>query len=199
MSSVQPYQQGEPVEYKSSTGPWKPATYMSDNNDGTHLIHFPYPHQRHPLKMRTSDASLRRPNGSDEDTSEPVQTNAVPESEEEEEGSSYFVFDTDGAYPMMDENHMTDHEIEERTVWVMGSGGVWVEASVASLVEEDSDEEDSDEEDSDEEEGMSNEERKELCSKGLEIIETVMEKDDQRLCEGDFVNLCNLLKELHKK
>ena len=64
--------------------------------------------------------------------------------------------------------------------------------------EEDSDEEDSDEEDSDEEEGMSNEERKGLCSKGLEIIESIMEKDDQRLCEGDFVNLCNLLKELHK-
>ena len=45
---------------------------------------------------------------------------------------------------------------------------------------------------------MSEEERKEMCSKGLEILETVMEKDDQRLCEGDFVELCNLLKELHR-
>jgi len=68
---------------------------------------------------------------------------------------------------------------------VMGPGGVWVEAS--------------DEEDSDEEDGMSAEERKGMCSKGLEIIETIMEKDDQRMGEGDFVELCNLLKELHRK
>ena len=64
--------------------------------------------------------------------------------------------------------------------------------------EEESEEESSDEEDSDEEEGMSDEERKEMCSKGLEILESIMEKDDQRMGEGDFVNLCNLLKELHK-
>ena len=62
--------------------------------------------------------------------------------------------------------------------------------------EEESEEESSDE--SSDEEGMSEEERKEMCGKGLEILETVMEKDDQRLCEGDFVELCNLLKELHR-
>ena len=56
---------------------------------------------------------------------------------------------------------------------------------------------DDESEDESDEEGA--EERKEMCSKGLEILETVMEKDDQRLCEGDFVELCNLLKELHKK
>ena len=37
-----------------------------------------------------------------------------------------------------------------------------------------------------------------MCSKGLEILESIMEKDDQRMGEGDFVNLCNLLKELHR-
>jgi len=63
--------------------------------------------------------------------------------------------------------------------------------------EEESGEEESDEDESDEE-GMSEEERKEMCSKGLEIIESIMEKDDQRMGEGDFVELCNLLKELHK-
>ena len=50
---------------------------------------------------------------------------------------------------------------------------------------------------SDEEE-MSEEERKEMCSKGLEILESIMDTDDQRLCEGHFVELCNLLKELHR-
>jgi hypothetical protein len=103
------------------------------------------------------------------------------EEEAAEEEDSGFVFDPDGAYPMMDENHMTDHEIEER-IRQMGPQNVF---------NDDSD-------DSDEEEGMSNEERKEMCGKGLEILETVMEKDDQRLCEGDFVELCNLLKELHR-
>ena len=61
-------------------------------------------------------------------------------------------------------------------------------------------EDESDEEESEsDEEGMSEEERKEMCSIGLEIIESIMEKDDQRMGEGDFVELCNLLKELHKK
>ena len=55
------------------------------------------------------------------------------------------------------------------------------------------------EESSDEEEyGMSNEEMKEMCSKSLEILETIMEKDDQRMGEGEFLELCNMLKELHK-
>ena len=102
------------------------------------------------------------------------------EEDSDEEEDSGFVFDPDGAYPMMDENHMTDHEIEER-IRQMGPQNVF-----------------DSEEDSDEEEGMSEQERKEMCSKGLEILETVMEKDDQRLCEGHFVELCNLLKELHK-
>jgi len=60
-------------------------------------------------------------------------------------------------------------------------------------------EESGEEESEDESDEEGAEERKEMCSKGLEILESVMEKDDQRLCEGDFVNLCNLLKELHKK
>jgi len=62
--------------------------------------------------------------------------------------------------------------------------------------EEESYEEES--EDESEEESIGEEERKEMCSKGLEILESIMEKDDQRMGEGDFVNLCNLLKELHK-
>ena len=64
------------------------------------------------------------------------------------------------------------------------------------LGEDESDEEESEEES--DEEGMSNEERKEMCSKGLEILESIMEKDDQRMGEGDYLELCNLLKELHK-
>ena len=59
-------------------------------------------------------------------------------------------------------------------------------------------EDESYEEESDEEEGMGEEERKEMCGKALEILESIMEKEDQRLCEGDFVELCNVLKELHK-
>jgi len=60
-------------------------------------------------------------------------------------------------------------------------------------------EEDESEEWSEEEEyGMSNEEMKEMCSKSLEILETIMEKDDQRMGEGEFLELCNMLKELHK-
>jgi hypothetical protein len=59
-------------------------------------------------------------------------------------------------------------------------------------------EDESDEEESEEEEGMSDEERKEMCGKGLEILESIMEKDDQRMGEGHFVELCNLLKDLHR-
>jgi hypothetical protein len=54
------------------------------------------------------------------------------------------------------------------------------------------------EESSDEEYGMGGEERKEMCGKGLEILETIMEKDDQRMGEGEFLELCNMLKEFHK-
>ena len=54
------------------------------------------------------------------------------------------------------------------------------------------------EEESDEKEGMSDEERKKICGKGLDILESIMENDDQRMGEGDFVELCNLLKELHR-
>jgi len=77
----------------------------------------------------------------------------------------------DGAYPMLDEDHMTDHEIEER-IRQMGPQNVFVDEGV--------------------------EKRKEMCSNGLEILESIMGTDDQRLCEGDFVELCNLLKELHR-
>ena len=73
-----------------------------------------------------------------------------------------------------------------------------------SQLENETEEDESEEEEEysprteEEEDGMSEEERKEMCGKGLEILESIMEKDDQRLCEGDFVELCNLLKELHR-
>jgi hypothetical protein len=69
------------------------------------------------------------------------------------------------------EDHMTDHEIEER-IRQMGPQNVFVDEGV--------------------------EKRKEMCSKGLGILESIMETYDQRMGEGDFVELCNLLKELHR-
>jgi hypothetical protein len=383
MTSVRPYQQGEPVEYKSSSGTWKPATYMEDNNDGSHRIHHPHPHQDQLLKEKTRTDNLRRLDEGAEErqatTMVSEQTTEIPEavvprserraqeimdlknwskgeiwsgnrttervfpsedhmnleyllcevglhflydwegdhtlekrrqiiqqhmnkypekctlpppasptmimlsnedfidtvisemstlpqlrefyaedgpsqefisttfeqfeqalpknglenkflaisncnetwafstkngpahetetmpytlqdrleyriintmlddvdeykwedeesasgseeSGEEESEDSEFTFDPDGAYPMLDVNHMTDHEIEER-IRGMGPQNVFVAEGT--------------------------EERKGMCGKGLEILESIMDKEDQRMGEGDFVELCNLLKELH--
>jgi hypothetical protein len=87
---------------------------------------------------------------------------------EDEEGTSEaedygFVFDRDGAYPILDEEHIRR----------MGPQNVIVEEEMYGK-------------------------RKEMCSKGLGILESIMETDDQRMGEGDFVELCNLLKELHR-
>jgi hypothetical protein len=85
-----------------------------------------------------------------------------------------------------------------RHMWLMCDdymcGQVWAERQ--ELLRGDESDEGESEDESDEEGA---EERKEMCGKGLEILESIMEKDDQRMGEGDFVNLCNLLKDLHKK
>jgi hypothetical protein len=39
--------------------------------------------------------------------------------------------------------------------------------------------------------------KKATCSKGLEILEKIMEKDDSKLDEGSYVDLCNVFKELY--
>ena len=39
-------------------------------------------------------------------------------------------------------------------------------------------------------------ERKELCQKGLQMLENIMET--QSLNEGNFIEMCNIFKELHK-
>ena len=38
--------------------------------------------------------------------------------------------------------------------------------------------------------------RQELSSKGLGIVEKIME--EQKLCEGDYIEMCNIFKELYK-
>lgn len=102
------------------------------------------------------------------------------ESESEEEEDNEFIYDTDGAYPMLDDYNLTDLEVEDR-IRNMGPQNVF-----------------NDDSDSSDEEDMDEEDRKEMCKKGLEILETIMDKQDQRMGEGDFVELCNLLKELHR-
>ena len=92
-----------------------------------------------------------------------------------DDDESHYVLDLCGA--------VTDLEIEER-----------IRQDLPNVFNETSDDSD----DSDEEEEMSEQERKEMCSKSLEILESIMETDDQRMGEGKFVELCNLFKELHK-
>jgi len=41
-------------------------------------------------------------------------------------------------------------------------------------------------------------EKQELCRKGLGILETIMDTYNQRLGEGDYVELCNILKQLYR-
>ena len=38
--------------------------------------------------------------------------------------------------------------------------------------------------------------RQELSRKGLGIVEKIME--EQKLCEGDYIEMCNIFKELYK-
>ena len=80
-----------------------------------------------------------------------------------------------------------------RHMWLMCEDYLYgqnLEVRLRLLMVDESDEDESDEE--------SAEKRKEMCGKGLEIIESIMEKDDRRMGEGDYLELCNLLKELHR-
>jgi len=94
----------------------------------------------------------------------------------------------DGEYHKLDLNSMTDHEIEER-----------IGRELPNVFNEASDDSDDSDNEVNEEEEMSEEGRTEMCSKALEILEKIMEKDDQRMGLWHFDELCYLFKELHKK
>ena len=84
-----------------------------------------------------------------------------------------------------------------RHMWLMCDDYLYgqnLEVRLRLLMVDESDEDESEDE-SDEE---SAEKRKEMCGKGLEIIESIMETEDRHMGEGHFVELCNLLKELHR-
>jgi hypothetical protein len=67
---------------------------------------------------------------------------------------------------------------------------VLVDESEGEPVSSDSDDEDEDDEDNEEDKS-----KKELCQKGLEIIDNIMK--EQSLNEGTYLEMCNILKTLH--
>ena len=108
-----------------------------------------------------------------------VTSDLVQEEDEGDEGEhrqqreqmSYF--DPD-AYPMMDQNHMTDTEMEEymrRDQFAVSPEQTTNQPDVKG--------------------------NKEYCSEGLEVLSSIMEREDCKMCEGDYLKLCNIFKELH--
>ena len=90
------------------------------------------------------------------------------DTDSEEENEAEFEFDEDGAHPMMDS--------EEEIVRILQSN--------SGIINEQQEELDQ------------HKHRQELSRKGLGILEKVME--EQKLGEGDYLEMCNIFKELYK-
>ena len=90
------------------------------------------------------------------------------DTDSEEENDAEFEFDEDGAYPMMDS--------EEEIVRIL-------QRNYGIINEQ-------------QEELEQHNHRQELSRKGLGILEKVME--EQKLGEGDYLEMCNIFKELYK-
>ena len=90
------------------------------------------------------------------------------EADNNEENDADFEFDEDGAYPMMDS--------EEEVVRIL-------QRNYGIINEQ-------------QEELEQHNHRQELSRKGLGILEKVME--EQKLGEGDYLEMCNIFKELYK-
>ena len=90
------------------------------------------------------------------------------DTDSEEENDAGFEFDEDGAYPMMDS--------EEEVVRIL-------QRNYGIINEQ-------------EEELVQHNHRQELSRKGLGILEKIME--EQKLDEGDYLEMCNIFKELYK-
>ena len=90
------------------------------------------------------------------------------DTDSEEENDAEFEFDEDGAYPMMDS--------EEEVVRIL-------QRNYGIINEQ-------------QEELEQHNHRQELSRKGLGILEKIME--EQKLDEGDYLEMCNIFKELYK-
>ncbi len=90
------------------------------------------------------------------------------DTDSEEENDAGFEFDEDGAYPMMDS--------EEEVVRIL-------QRNYGIINEQ-------------QEELEQHNHRQELSRKGLGILEKIME--EQKLDEGDYLEMCNIFKELYK-